>query len=158
MKNAPVSRGVLVSIARRQTTALGGGFLGRAVDDLRRNRLGGRNRNVAGLLGLGNLANEIDVEQTVLKRGVLHQHEISKLEGAFEGARRDATIEHLGLVLTVFIGGFLALDRQRVFLGDDRKLGLREAGDRDADAVAVVAGTLDIVGRVAGAAVGCGPV
>jgi len=35
----------------------------------------------------------------------------------------------LGLVVAVLIGGFLALDRQRVFLGDDRKLALRKAGN-----------------------------
>jgi hypothetical protein len=34
-----------------------------------------------------------------------------------------------------------------------RKLALREAGNRDADAVGVIAGALDVVGRVAGAAV-----
>ena len=65
----------------------------------------GGDRNAAGLLGLGNLANEIDMEQAVLERGVLHHHEIGKLEGAFEGARRDAAIQHLGLVLAVLIGG-----------------------------------------------------
>src|ERR1700733_4024924 len=109
MKNAPVSRGVLVFITRRQTTALGGGFLGRAVDDLRRNRLGGRNRNVAGLLGLGNLANEIDVEQTVLKRGVFHCHEIGKLEYPLEGARRDAAIQHLDFSLPFSLADFSPL-------------------------------------------------
>ena len=70
------------------------------------------------------------MKQAVLKRSVLHQHEIGKLEGALEGARGDAAVQHLGLVLAVFIGGFLALDRQRVFLGDDRELALREAGNR----------------------------
>jgi len=94
------------------------------------------------------------MEQAVLERGVLHLHEIGKLEGPLEGARRDAAIEHLGLVLVIFIGGFFALDRQRVFLGDDRKFALRKAGDRDADAIGVLAGALDVIGRIAGAAVG----
>src|SRR5882757_10029067 len=45
---------------------LRGGFGGRAVDDLRSGCARGRDRNAAGLLGLGNLANEIDVKQAVL--------------------------------------------------------------------------------------------
>ena len=94
------------------------------------------------------------MEQAVLERGVLHRDEIGELEGALEGARGDAAIQHLGLVLAVLIGGLLALDRQGVFLGDDRKLVLREAGNRNGDAVGVLAGALDVVGRIAGAAVG----
>src|SRR5215217_9567363 len=43
----------------------------RSVDHLRSVRAG-VDRNAAGLLGLGNLADEIDVEQAVLQRGVLH--------------------------------------------------------------------------------------
>src|ERR1700739_4703132 len=152
-KNAPVSRGGFVSanIGRKPNTVSGGG-LG-AVDHLR--SLGtGADRNAAGLLGLGNLANEIDMEQAVLERGVLHLHEVGELEGALEGARRDAAIEHLGFVLAVLVGDFFALDRERVFLGDNRKLALGKAGDRNTDAVGVIAGALDVVGRIAGAAVG----
>src|ERR1700739_971345 len=146
-KNAPVSRGGFVSanIGRKPNTVSGGG-LG-AVDHLR--SLGtGADRNAAGLLGLGNLADEIDMEQAMLERSVLHLHEIGKLEHALEGAGRDAAIQHLVFVLAVLIGGFLALDRQRVFLGDDRKLCLREAGYRNRDAVIVLAGPLDIVGGI----------
>jgi hypothetical protein len=150
-KNAPVSRGFRIRMIGGKNRLSGGDFLGRAVDDLRSGRVG-RDRNVAGLLGLGNLADEIDVEQAILERGVFHQHEIGKLEDALEGARRDAAIQHLGFVLAVLIGGFLAPDRQRVFLRDDGKLALREAGDGDADTVLVLAGALDIVGRIAGAA------
>src|SRR5216684_2769517 len=156
-KNAPVSRGVsyseLVQYLARNQPALRGGFLGRVVGDLRSDGARGRDRNAAGFLGFGNLANEIDVKQAILKRGVFHLHEIGKLERPLEGARRDAAIQHLGFVLAVFIGGFVALDRQRIFLGDDGELALRKAGDRDADAIGVLAGSLDIVGRIAGAAV-----
>src|SRR3982074_994642 len=99
-KNAPVSRSVSYSA---KDGALRGGFLGGAVDHLR--SLSGRSdRNAAGFLGLGNLADQIDVEQTVLERGIFHHHEIGKLERPFEGARRDAAIQHFGLVLGVFIG------------------------------------------------------
>src|SRR6266852_2815706 len=81
-------------------TALRGGFPGRAIDHLRSLSAGG-NRNVAGLLGLGDLADEIDVEQAVLERSALHHDEIGKLEYPLEGARRDAAIQQLGLVLGV---------------------------------------------------------
>src|ERR1700676_897286 len=59
------------SVDQRLRTALRRSFIGRAVDHLRSLGAGG-NRNAAGLLGLGNLANEIDVEQAVLERGAFH--------------------------------------------------------------------------------------
>ncbi len=59
------------------------------------------------------------MEQAVLERGVLDLHEVASWKLALEGARRDASIEHFA-GLAVFVGGFLALDRQGVFLGDDR--------------------------------------
>src|ERR1700761_5087087 len=98
-KNAPVSRGVslrnttqhVACDVTKRFRGSGGGLLGRAVDHLRL-RGGRADRNVAGLLRLGNLADEIDVEQAMLKRGVLHDHEVGKLEYALEGARRDATV------------------------------------------------------------------
>src|SRR5580698_7491524 len=128
----------------------GGGFLG---FDRGRRCGRSRDRDGTGLLGLRDFADQVDVKQAVLEAGILYQHEIGKLERALEGARRDAAIQHLGLVLAVFIGGLLALDGQRILFRDDRELVLREAGDSDADAVGVVAGALDVVGRVAGAAV-----
>jgi hypothetical protein len=96
------------------------------------------------------------MQQSVLEGSVLHHHEIGELECALEGAGRDAAVKHFGFFLVVLIGDFLALDRQGIFLGDDRKLSLREAGNRYADAIGVLAGALDIVRRVAGAAVGSG--
>jgi len=113
-------------------------------------------RNAARLLGLGDLADEIDMQQAVLERGVLHGHEVGQLEHTLEGSRRDAAVKHFGIFLGILVGDFLALDRQRVFLGDDRKLALRKAGNCNADAIGVLAGALDIIGRVAGAAVGGG--
>src|SRR3954454_19724526 len=75
----------------------------RGVDHLRRLRAG-VDRNAAGLLGLGDLAHEVDMEQVVLERGVLHLHEIGKLEDALEGTRGDAAVEHFGSVLAVLVG------------------------------------------------------
>src|ERR1700754_3299952 len=69
-KNAPVSRGVFVQPISAEALDLGGDLVGRTVDDLR-GLLAGRNLDVAGLLGLGNLADEVDMEQAVLERGVL---------------------------------------------------------------------------------------
>src|SRR6267378_4832269 len=86
-KNAPASpgrfRNCRMQMSAETEPRLRGGFGGRAVDDLRSGCA--RDRNAAGLLGLGNLANEIDVKQAVLKRSVLHYHEIGQLERALEG-------------------------------------------------------------------------
>src|SRR5690606_28494171 len=64
----------------------------------------------------------------------------------------DAAIEIFDAVLALF--GLLALDRQHVAVGLDRNLVFREAGDRHGDAISVLAGALDIVGRIARRTVG----
>src|SRR6185312_3123783 len=70
-----------------------------------------------------------------------------KLEDALKGARGDALIENFAVVL--FRGLLFALDRQRVLFRLKRKFVFAETGDRDADAVIVLAGAFDVVGRVA---------
>src|SRR6266481_4363382 len=77
--------------------------------------------DLAGLLRLGNLTHEIDVQESVLERRALDLDVVGKLEDALERAGRDALIEHLAAVLLV-LRLFLAFDRQRVFLRFDRKL------------------------------------
>src|SRR5882724_415293 len=70
-KKAPRGTGALSSCQRqlvRIENRLRGRLLGRAIDHLRSNRIADGDRNAAGLLGLGDLADEIDVEQAVLKR------------------------------------------------------------------------------------------
>src|SRR6516165_7213548 len=104
--------------------------------------------DLAGLLRLGNLTHEIDVQETVLKGRALDVDVVGKLEDALERAGRDALIEHLAAVLLV-LRLFLAFDRQRVFLRLDRKLVLAEAGHRHRDTIGVLAGALDVVGRIA---------
>src|SRR5882757_1967164 len=53
-------------ISAENRTVLGGGLLGRAVGDLLK-FCAGADRNAARLLGLGDLADEIDMEQAVLE-------------------------------------------------------------------------------------------
>src|SRR5215470_4834562 len=105
-------------------------------------------RDLARLLRLGNLAHEIDVQESVLQRRALDHDVVGKLEDALERARRDALIEHLAAVLLV-LHLLLALDGQGVLLGLERQLVLTEPGHSYRDAIRVIAGTLDIVGRVA---------
>src|SRR5207245_3678797 len=83
-------------------------------------RLAIADRDLARLLRLGNLAHEIDVQESVLEGRTLDLDIVGKLEDAFERTRRDALIEHLTAVLLV-LRLFLAFDRQRVFLRFDRK-------------------------------------
>src|SRR5688572_13573927 len=100
------------------------------------------------LLRLGNLAHEINVQESVLESGTLHLDVIGKLKHALECTCRDALIEHLAAGLLV-LRRLVALDRQRIFLRFDREVTLAEAGDGDRDAVGVLAGAFDVVRRVA---------
>src|SRR6266566_2456164 len=77
-------------------------------------RLAIADRDLARLLRLGNLAHEIDVQESVLEGRTLDLDIVGKLEDALERASRDALIEHLAVVLLV-LRLFLAFDRQRVF-------------------------------------------
>ena len=51
--------------------------------------------------------------------------------------------------LLFLLGVLLAADGQSVLLGHDRELVLGEAGYRDGDTILVVAGPLDVIGRIA---------
>ena len=87
------------------------------------------------------------MEQTVLQVGTLDLDMVGQLEAALEGARRDAAMQEL----SVLVGGlFLALHRQCLFLDLDVDLELAEAGDRHGDPVLVVAEALDVIGRISG--------
>src|ERR1044072_2184320 len=112
-------------------------------------------RNLARLLGFRDLADEIDMQEAVHQRGAGDLDVVGELEAALESARRDALIEHLAWLL---VGRRLlvAADRQGVFLRLDRELVIREARDRDRNAVGVIAGALDVVGRVAGRSIKAG--
>ena len=104
-------------------------------------------RNLAGLFGFGDAADEIDVEQAVLDAGTGHLDMVGELEAALEGAGGNALIKHFGLV-SRFAGGFIAANGERAFLHFDIEFLIGEARDRDRNPVGVVAGALDIVRRV----------
>src|SRR3954467_13884962 len=112
-------------------------------------RLAVSDRNLARLFRLGDLADELDVQETVLELCAGHLDIIGKLEAALERAGRDALIEHLALVLFALLL-LLAPNGEGVFLGLDRPVVLAKARDRSGDAVGVLAGTLDVIGRISG--------
>src|SRR5205807_3813494 len=77
----------------------------------------------------------------------LHLDKVRELEYALEGARRDALVEDLTLDFGLRL--LLAADFERAFLGLDGNVGLGETSNRYRDAILIVAGAFDIVGRVA---------
>src|SRR5208282_3881383 len=106
-------------------------------------------RDGARLFRLGNLTHQVDMQEAVLELGALDLDEVGELEHALECTRRDALIEHVAALLFL-LGVLLAADGERVFLRRDRELGLAEAGYGDGDAVLIVPGPLDVVGRITG--------
>src|SRR5262249_22607163 len=109
-------------------------------------------RNLARLLGLGNLPDQVDMQETVLERRALHQDVVGELEHALERARRNTLIKGLALLL-LGLRLLVTADRQRALLGLDVELGLGETGHRYRDTVVVLAGPLDVVGRITRGAV-----
>src|SRR5262249_2929211 len=116
--------------------------------NLRFDHLGVADWNLARLLGLGNLPDEVDMQQAVLERGALHLDKVRELEYALECARCDALVENLPL-LGFALCLLLTADGERALLGLDADIGLGKASDRYRDAILIVAGAFDIVGRVA---------
>src|SRR4051812_28597667 len=111
-------------------------------------RLGGRaiDRNGAGLLALGELTLQLDMEQAILERGAGYFDILGELEAELESALGNAAMQELALLLGG--GGFGALDDEAVLLGLDHEVALGKAGNRDGDAVGIIADLLDVVGRV----------
>src|SRR5208283_4646645 len=101
----------------------------------------------ARLLRLGNFAHEIDIQQAVLKARAGYDHMLSELEATLEGPRRDALMQELAAVS--FACALLrAADRQGVLAGFDREVVLGEARDGQRHAIGVLAGALDVIGRI----------
>src|SRR5205807_1021520 len=97
--------------------------------------------NLPRLLGLGNLPDQVDVQQAVLQRGAFHLDKVGELEYALECARRDALVEDLTFGFGLRL--LLAADGQRALLGLDGDIGLGEPSDRYRDAILIIAGAFD---------------
>src|SRR5262249_15662406 len=97
------------------------------------------------------------MQQTGLEPRALHMDVVGRLEDALEGARGEAPVEGVALLL-VGLDLLVAANRQRALLGLDVEFRLGEAGHRYRDAVVVLTGPLDIVGRITGSAVTSGNV
>src|SRR5262245_48543957 len=87
------------------------------------------------------------MQQAVLQRSALDLNEVRELEYALERARRDALVENLALGFGLRL--LLATDGECALLGLDVDIGLGETSDRYRDAILIIAGAFDIVGRVA---------
>src|ERR1700674_2290535 len=136
-------RGAPGSMARSTSS---GGLGGLGLDHLGR---AGADRNLARLHRVGNFADEVDVEKAGFQGRTLDLDVIGELEAALEGTRRDALLEHLAGLLRL-AGLLLATDGERAFLRLDRQVGLGKARHRDRDPIGILAGPLDVVGRIAG--------
>src|SRR6266566_7600607 len=111
------------------------------------------NADPPGPHGLGNLPNQLDLEQAIVEGGALHLHVIRKIELSFELSGRNASVEEF----TLGLFGLAAFDGDDVLLGRDRNLIGRETGNRHRDLVAILGKPFDVVRRVAvlGGALGC---
>src|SRR3712207_4733504 len=87
------------------------------------------NRDELRLLGLGDLAHEVEMEQAVLEGRTHHLHAVGQLEAPVEAAGRDALVENVNLAL--FCRLALAANGEGVLLDLDGQVAIGEAGDRD---------------------------
>ena len=126
-----------------------GALGGRGVDltDLRLLGPGaaGPDRDLPGLEGLRNLADEVDMQKAVLEDRTAYLDVVGKLEAPLEGAPGNAAVENLA---TLGVLGPVALHVQDAFLCLDGKVLVREAGDGEGDAVGILTGPLDVLGRI----------
>jgi hypothetical protein len=99
---------------------------------------------------LGDLADQLDMEEAVIEAGADHLDRLGELEAALEGAARNAAVEVLAGIAFQALAG----DEERVLLDPDVDVVGAEARDRHRQAVGIVAGLLDVVGRIRGNGVG----
>src|SRR5690606_1964535 len=105
-----------------------------------------RDRDPARLHLLGDVALELDVQQAVPELGAKHLDMVGKLEAALERPRGDAAMQESRAC--VLLPSLAALDARHVAMGFYGDVVLREAGYGHRDAVGILAGALDIVGRI----------
>jgi hypothetical protein len=115
--------------------------------------VGGLDLDGARLHRLGHLAGEVDMEQPVLDARGDHLDVVGEAEPTLEGALGDTAMQVRPLLRVALLID-PAGDHQVVLLGADLEVALTEAGHRHRDAVLVLAGLLDVVGRVGGHRVG----
>jgi len=139
-KNGAPREGSAVRLSTEIGLGLGGLFL---LD--RRLLVGGHDFDLTGLQRLGDAADELDMEQAVHKPGRLDFDMLGKLEPALESAAGDAAMQELR---AFGIGLGLAFHGQRIVLDSDIDVTLTETGNRDGNAVGVLAELFDIVGGV----------
>jgi hypothetical protein len=102
-----------------------------------------RDGDLARLHSLRDAPNQLDVRQPVVVRRPIHLHVIGQVELALELLGRDAAID----VLSGPLPGFTRGNRQKVLVSRDGDVAGGETSYRKRDAVAVLAGSRDVVGR-----------
>src|SRR5690606_36689164 len=100
---------------------------------------------------LGNVADEIHMKETILEHGASNLHVVGQLEAPLEAARGNAAIEKLACILALL--ALFAPDRQYVTMCFNRDVFLGEARNRHRNAIGILAGALDIIGRIRLAAI-----
>src|SRR5690606_10346586 len=91
----------------------------------------------------------VHMEEAVLKVGTFHLDMIGKLEAALEAASRNTAME-IGHIFRLIAA---ASDGQHVLLYLDLEVGLAKACHGDRDAIGILAGPLNVIGRIGGAGV-----
>ena len=90
-------------------------------------------------------ADEVDVQHPVFVAGTIDADVIGQCETAFKGAGGDATVQvGAALILCRFAGG----DMERAILHLDREFIGGEARHGDRDAIGILGGLFDVVGRI----------
>jgi hypothetical protein len=108
------------------------------------NVVGGRravNSDAPRLHRLGDLADQLNREQSVVEGRALHLNIVRQVELPLEMPGRDAPVKEVTLGLL----GLAAFNGDDVLLGSDGNLVGRETGDRQRDLVPVIRQTFDVV-------------
>src|ERR1700716_8890 len=111
----------------------------------RRSRLAALDLDPARLHGLRQMPLEVELQQAVLERRTFDLDIVREVEAPLERPARNAAVEIVGLTLLLVRA---ADEDQRVAVTDDADLLGLEARDRERDAIAVLAGSHDIAGRI----------
>jgi hypothetical protein len=96
------------------------------------------------LHSFGDLTDQIDLKKAVVVMRLLDFNVVFQIEATRKGSSRDAPMQ----VLPVILVRLAAFYRQKILLAGDSDLVGGKSGDRDRDAVSVVAGPHNIVRRV----------